>query len=98
MRLTSAPDEASSLYLAQTIFRVVTARKLRVCPASPNSFCNASVHVATLVAGAAAVVLQGKESEFLADAVEDLWEKVLEKTGVVAGECCTRTIKGICRN
>jgi hypothetical protein len=98
MRLTSAPDEASSLYLTQTNFRVVTARKLRVCPASPNSFCNASVHVATLVAGATAVVLQGKESEFLADAVEDLWEKVLGKMGVVAGECCTRTVKGMFKN
>jgi hypothetical protein len=56
-------------------FRVVTSRKFRVCPASLHNFCNATVHIATLVAGTeSTVVQQGKECEFLADAVEDLWE------------------------
>jgi folate-dependent phosphoribosylglycinamide formyltransferase PurN len=73
-------DEAPSIHPGQAEFRVVTARKFRVCPASPKSFCNATVHVATLVTGSGTVVLQGKECEFLADTVEDLWARVLEKS------------------
>jgi hypothetical protein len=70
-------------------FRVVTSRKFRICPASPNTFCNATVHVATLVTGAGStVVQQGRECEYLADAVENLWEKMLEKAGGVVGKYC----------
>jgi hypothetical protein len=51
------------------------------------------VHVATLVTGSGTVVLQGKECEFLADTVEDLWARVLEKAGEVAGEFCMMLLK-----
>lgn len=72
-------------------FRIIAARKSKLCPASPTSFCNTAVYIATLTGtsegGGDIVIEQGEECEYLADAVEDLWERVLMKVGEETGRC-----------
>jgi hypothetical protein len=70
-------------------FHVITSRKNRMCLASPSSFCNDTVHTANLfgiTADGSTVLQESAECEYLADAVEDLWEKVLETVGEQAGK------------
>ncbi|KAF1915126.1 hypothetical protein BDU57DRAFT_576452 [Ampelomyces quisqualis] len=78
-------EQASLAIVVATDFRVFTARRNKNFPASPTSFRNTAVYVATLIGGceggAAVVVERSEECEYLADAMEDLWEKVLTKVG-----------------
>jgi hypothetical protein len=74
-------EEASIAYLGLSDFHIVTARKN---PASPANLCEGTVHVMCLVAGSSdgiMVVARSSACEYLADAVEDLWEQVLLKIG-----------------
>jgi hypothetical protein len=79
-----AKDEASIVHPTFSKFHVITSRKNRMCPESPGSFCNATVHTANVLgitADGNSVLEESAECEYLADAVEDLWEKVLETVG-----------------
>jgi hypothetical protein len=74
-------DEASTAYPELSAFHIVTARKN---PASPAKLCEVTVHAIFLVAASSdgsMVVARSSACEYLADAVEDLWEQVLLKIG-----------------
>lgn len=65
------------------------SRKEKTCPASPNGICDTTVHVARLLRGSRrgdVVVAESEECDYLADDVENLWEKTLEKVGAVLAE------------
>jgi hypothetical protein len=82
-------DEAPIIFPAFTSFKIVTARKEKHSPASPTGFCSAAVCVATLLGMSeegAVIVEKSAECEFLADAVEDLWDRVGVSMGAIAGE------------
>jgi hypothetical protein len=82
-------DEAPIIFPAFPSFKIVTARKEKNWPASPTGFCSAPVCVATLLGMSeegAVIVEKSTECEFLADAVEDLWDRVGVRMGAVAGE------------
>jgi hypothetical protein len=82
-------DEAPILFPTYMSFKIVTACKEKNSPASPTDFCSAVRCVATLLGiseEGAVIVEKSAECEFLADAVEDLWDRVGVRTGAVAGE------------
>lgn len=82
-------DDARLIYPEVRDFKVIVSRRDKTCLASPKGFCDASVHLATLLVHAdegSVVLNESGKCECLADAVENLWEKWLEKTREVAGE------------
>jgi hypothetical protein len=90
-------DEASLIFAGFKGFKVVTARKNTTCAAAPNGFCDAAEHTASLIAGAETewrVLEMSEAREYLTDAVEDLWERVLCRTGELRGESSLCVRKG----
>jgi hypothetical protein len=82
-------DEAPIVFPMFKSFKVVTSRREKNSPASPTGFCSAAICVATLlsISGDGAVALEkSAECEFLADAVENLWDKVGVRMAVVASK------------
>jgi hypothetical protein len=82
-------DEAPIAYPAFTHFKIVTSRRDKASPASPREFCSTTVCVAALLGisqDGGVVVEKSTECEYLADAVEDLWEKIGVRMGVLAGK------------
>jgi hypothetical protein len=65
------------------------SRKEKTCPVAPYGIYDTAVHVALLLLGTDrgnVVSDESEECEHLGDAVENLWEKMLEKVGAVFGE------------
>jgi hypothetical protein len=88
--LTRLQGEAPLLFPGFAHFKVVTARKYKNCDAAPAGFCDSAVHTAILIAGSESewrVLETSEERECLVDAVEELWENVLDKAGELCGEC-----------
>ncbi|KAF2832913.1 FAD/NAD(P)-binding domain-containing protein [Ophiobolus disseminans] len=83
-------DEAPIIFTESKNFKVITTRVNKTCFATPTGFCDSVVCTAMLVAGSAAewrVLEKSEEHEYLADAVEDVWQKVLARAGGLCGEC-----------
>jgi hypothetical protein len=82
-------DEAPIIFPKFMSFKVITSRMEKNSPASPTGFCSAAVYIATLLGmskDGGVVVEKSAECEYLADAVEDLWDRVGVRMGIVAGE------------
>jgi hypothetical protein len=71
-------------------YKVVTVRKTSALPESPVTFMEDALYIAKLFAVTACnewtLLEQSGEEEYLTDAVEDLWEKVMGRVGVEIGE------------
>lgn len=93
--LTRTVDEAAHIHQnfnKYTTFKVITARKSGRCPVNMQTFSDNVIHVARLVAVTGSgstdewtILVESAETEFLADAVEDLWHKTMTKSGQVTG-------------
>jgi hypothetical protein len=82
-------DEAPIIFPTFKSFKVVTSRREKNSPALPTGFCSAAICVATLlgISGDGAVAVEKSAAcEFLADAVEDLWDRVGVSMSVVTGK------------
>lgn len=81
-------DEAPVTFTRFNNFKVITTRKNMTCAAAPDSFCDTAAHCATLIASSTSdwtVLEKSEDREYLVDAVEDLWMKVLTKAGEMCG-------------
>jgi hypothetical protein len=73
-----------------TTYKVITIRKSGGLPESPVTFVNDTFYIAKLFAVSACnewtLLEQSVETDYLTDAVEDLWEKVMSRVGVETGK------------
>jgi hypothetical protein len=75
-----------------TTYKVTVVCKYLRCPVSPATFSDSILHLAKLIAVVESdssnewvLLEQSEETEYLADAVENLWEKVMFRAGKMTG-------------
>ncbi|KAH7086003.1 hypothetical protein BKA63DRAFT_549007 [Paraphoma chrysanthemicola] len=74
------------------VFKVATARARKSSPAALNSFCKTITHTAVLLGMEVnergwTVLEKSDECEYLSDAVEDLWGRVMGTMSGLVGGC-----------